>query len=43
MYVFVLHGVEFYHLYSHIFRPEFTKYNANYTRADKPADIIGVI
>ena len=26
--------VKIYHLYSHIFRPEFMKYNSNYTRAE---------
>ena len=36
-------GVELYHLLSRIFRPEFTKYNSNYTKADKPDGIIGVI
>ena len=38
-----IYSVELYHLYSHIFRPEFMKYNSNYTRADKPDGIIGVI
>ena len=37
-------GVEIYLVYSHIFRPEFVKYNSNHTRvAKRPACIIEII
>ena len=44
MEIFKAHSVHSYIIYSHVFRPDFVKYNFNYTRAAKRrACIIGII